>query len=198
MRIVKQSVALVAITPDALQIIEQAGRTCYKSEEAITEDSAIEFVRMIIKRGHESVLEHASATFRFVCDRGVSHELVRHRIAAYSQESTRYCDYAGELDVIVPNGLNPWQRGIWEDAVGQAEEYYIQLREAGAKPQVARHVLPISVKTEVVATMNFREWRHVLRLRTSPKAHPHIRVLMEEVGARFASLYPVIVEDILC
>lgn len=171
--------------------IEEAGRTCYKSEDKRTVGSAAAFIKRIIKLGHESVLEHEKLTCRVVCDRGVSHEIVRHRIASYSQESTRYCDYAGgHVAFIIP----PWidllpgeyvfpalgkfessATARWFYAMLESEAHYENLRKAGWIPQQARSVLPNSLKTEIVMTMNIREWRHFLRLRTSAAAHPQMR-----------------------
>lgn len=187
MNIVSQSVILEAITPNAMQLIERAGRTCYKSEDKITDESAIAFVKMILERGHESVIEHASASFRVVTDRGVSHEFVRHRLMSYSQESSRYCCYAkakygSEITVVEPPGLNDTQKAVWLTATRSAEASYMTLIGAGCPPEIARSVLPTCLKTEFVATANFREWRHFLRLRTSPKAHPQMREIANMIG----------------
>jgi thymidylate synthase (FAD) len=185
MKIVPQSVELEGITPHAAQVIERAGRTCYKSEGNISENTASKFVKMIITRGHESVLEHAYASFRVITDRGVSHEFVRHRLASYSQESTRYCNYGktGEILVIEPPGLESVMHGLgqmtphacWLAACQAAEHSYLSMIEQGVSPQIARSVLPTCLKTEFVATANFREWRHFIKLRTSAAAHPQMR-----------------------
>lgn len=199
MKIVEQSVTFLACTPDAVKLIEAAGRTCYKSEDKITDNSAEQFVRMVLKRGHESVIEHASATFRIVCDRGISHEIVRHRIASFSQESTRYCNYGsrgGEITVVEPPSLSPVQKAAWELSCSTAEEAYNTLIEMKQPPQIARSVLPTCLKTEIVMTANFREWRHFIRLRTSTAAHPQIRVIASLIIDWFRTNYPVIVEDI--
>ena len=183
---------------DILKIIEVAGRTAYKSENRITPSSASRFVKKIITLGHESVLEHVNVTVRFVCDRGVTHELVRHRIAAYTQESTRYCDYGGGITVIRPLDLedgSAYQE--WYNAMLDAERHYMSLIDEFDKPpQLARHVLPISVKTEIVTTMNIREWRHVVRIRTSKGAHPHIRKMMDDLLTQFMINIPKLFEDI--
>ncbi len=183
--------------------IEQAGRTCYKSEGKIGPGTAAAFVRKIIASGHESVLEHVSLTFRFICDRGVSHELVRHRIAAFSQESTRYCNYSAEqfgreITVIRPPFWSECDHRstFWENACREAELSYIALLDYHATPQEARAVLPNSLKTEVVMTANLREWRHVLRLRTSPKAHPQMRQLMCPLLEALKKALPAIFEDL--
>lgn len=183
MKIVPQSVTLESITPNAAQLIERAGRTCWKSEGKMTEDSAGPFIAMLKGKQHESVLEHASATLRIVCDRGVSHELVRHRIASYSQESTRYCNYGkeNEITVIVPPGLSEHDFNEWKWSCGCAEEAYLNLINHGIKPEIARSVLPTCLKTEVVVTMNFRSWLHFLKLRSHPSAHPQIREIAEMI-----------------
>ena len=186
-----------------LRKIEMCGRTCYKSENKITDSSAKQFVRNIIQRGHESVLEHVNITVKFICDRGVSHEIVRHRIASYSQESTRYCNYSNEqfgseITVIKPCFLARDTPGYfkWWLACKQAEEAYFDLLDYGCSPQEARSVLPNSLKTEVVMTANLREWRHFLRLRTSTAAHPQMRevacMLLEKMKAKV----PVVFDDI--
>lgn len=186
MKIVKPFVQLLAISQYPAQLIEAAGRTCYKSEDQITPDSAKKFVEMIKKRGHESVIEHAFASFRVVCDRGVTHEIVRHRLCSYSQESTRYCNYSkekfgGEITVIEPPGLVGMDRTIWEKAMIQAELAYLALVSGGVKPEIARSVLPTCLKTEIVWTANFREWVHILKLRTSERAHPQMREIALEI-----------------
>lgn len=182
-----------------LKRIECAGRTCYKSEAKITPDSAREFVKRILSSGHESVIEHESVTVRIICDRGVSHEIVRHRLASYSQESTRYCDYgkAGEIQVIEPPGLDNHTRLTWEFAIATAEIQYNTLRERGVSPQIARSVLPNALKTEIVCTMNLREWRHFFKLRCSKAAHPQMREIAIPLLAEFVQLIPVVFDDLL-
>jgi thymidylate synthase (FAD) len=189
MRIIQPSFEI--LTPlewfdDQIKILEVAGRTCYKSEDRITEESAPEFVGRIANVvKHESVIEHSIITVKFVCDRGVSHEMVRHRVASYSQESTRYCNYSkdkfdNEISVICPPGLAPFSEeyGAWVIACRSAEQSYMTMLKAGCKPQIARSVLPTCLKTEVVMSANFREWRHVFALRCAENAHPQIRELM--------------------
>ncbi|MFP4258895.1 MAG: FAD-dependent thymidylate synthase [Desulfovermiculus sp.] len=190
-------------TDEILRLLELAGRTCYKSEDKITDDSAAGFVGRIVRSGHESVIEHANITVRFIIDRGVSHELVRHRLAAYSQESTRYANYSQErfgreITVIKPCF---WDQGsleyeLWEKAMHQAEEAYMQLLDQGASPQQARAVLPNSLKTEVVMTANLREWRHVFRLRCQKAAHPQIREVMLGLLADLQKRIPVLFDDL--
>jgi thymidylate synthase (FAD) len=183
---------------EILRRIERAGRTAYKSESRITAESAPKFVASIIARGHESVLEHEKITVRIICDRGVSHELVRHRIASYTQESTRFCDYAkaGEIQVVEPPGLTQNQRDYWESAMLAAERSYQGMRTWGAPPQIARSVLSTCLKTEIVITANLREWRHILRLRTAPAAHPQMRQIMLPLLAELQRLVPVVFDAI--
>ncbi len=179
--------------------LECCGRTAYKSEDRITFNSAEKFLRNIIKSGHESVLEHESITVRFICDRGVTHELVRHRIAAYTQESTRYVNYEKRgMQVIKPCF---WDGGsamyeFWLQAMMRAESAYNTLIGGGASPQEARSVLPNSLKTEIVSTMNIREWRHVLRLRTAETAHPQMRQIMCQLLNRLTGELPALFDDI--
>lgn len=188
---------------DVLGIIELAGRTCYKSEEKIAQGTAQEFIQRILRLGHESVIEHGFCSVRIICDRGVSHELVRHRLAAYSQESTRYANYSKqkfgrEITVIKPSF---WQEGSpeyqeWLTAMQQAENSYLNLLDMGATPQEARSVLPNSLKTEIVMTCNMREWRHVFKLRCSKRAHPQIREIMLGLLADMKNNVPVLFDDI--
>ena len=183
-----------------LRKLEYCGRVCYKSEDKIARGSAETFIRNIIKRGHESVLEHVSFTVKFIVDRGVSHEIVRHRIASFSQESTRYCNYAkaDEIAVIRPCfwSENDPKYMNWEAAMLSAERFYMSLIESGASPQEARSVLPNSLKTEVVMTANIREWRHFLKLRTSPAAHAQIREVAIKLLKMLQEKAPVLFDDI--
>lgn len=193
---------------DGMQLIksiERYGRTCYKSEKNITDTSAQQFISKIISNGHESVLEHEKITVRIICDRGVSHEIVRHRIASYSQESTRYCNYSknafgGELTFIEPcfwnDPADEKKRILWKEAVQYAEDTYLSLLQNGATPEEARSVLPNSLKTEIIVTMNLREWRHFFRLRTSVKAHPQMREIALNMLEQFKMRIPVVFDDL--
>jgi thymidylate synthase (FAD) len=183
--------------------IELAARTCYKSEDKITADSAARLLRGLLKSGHHSVFEHASATVRIVCDRGISHEIVRHRLCAFSQESTRYANYARdkfgqEITVIKPFFWpeNSEAYHVWKAQMESAEAAYLRLIEGGASPQEARSVLPNSLKTEVVMTANMREWRHIFKLRCSGASHPQIRQLMLPLLDRFAKAVVVLFDDL--
>ena len=186
-----------------LKKIELSGRVCYKSENKINKDSALQFVQKILQNGHESVLEHEKVTVRIICDRGISHEIVRHRIASYSQESTRYCNYSldkykNEITFIRPFfwESQPEKMHIWECVMASAERSYLQLIELGASPQEARSVLPNSVKTEIIVTMNMREWRHFFKLRTSFASHPQMREISIPMLRCFQATIPVLFDDI--
>lgn len=181
---------------DVMKFLERCGRVCYKSEANITETSATQFVRNLIKRGHESVLEHFSCTFRIICDRGVMAELTRHRHKSFSVESTRYCDYKGGVKFISPFAQDTANFISWENQMIQAERAYQNLRANGATPEQARSVLPMSLATEMVATANLREWRLVLKLRTSRKAHPQMRQVAGIILAILKEKLPVGFEDI--
>jgi thymidylate synthase (FAD) len=184
-----------------LEIIELAGRTCYKSENRITKGSAEKFVNMILDLGHETVLEHCGASVRFITNRGVTHELVRHRLASYSQESTRYIRYHDELTLIKPvwwddPKYSEEQKEHWRQAMEQAERAYLEALRLGDKPEQAREILPHAVKVEIVMTANLREWRHVFELRCSQKAHPQMRALMLDCLKGFAAEIPVIFDEL--
>jgi len=210
---------------DMLRLIEQAGRTCYKSEWKNEEndfEKTKKFVKGIITRGHLSVIEHANVSVRFITNRGCTHELVRHRLAAYSQESTRYCNYGNEhVKFIIP----PWSENLtpeivnceitsegikfnelpqemttkeirWLFAMGQSENEYQNLINSNQKPQFARGVLPIDLKTEIVMTANLREWRHVFAMRCQKATHPQIRELMLPVLSCMKARIPIVFDDL--
>ena len=201
-----------------LKSIEKIGRTCYKSEDKITEGSAEKFVRMLVKNGHEAMIEHEAITVKFICDRGISHEIVRHRMASFAQESTRYANYSkdkfgNELTFIKPC----WFKGIYSDIQQEpmwysldmpidekmwlwycyeAEKYYMKLLELGWKPEQARSILPNSLKTEIIMTANLREWRHFFKLRCDKAAHLQIRELAIPLLEEFKSKIPAVFDDI--
>ena len=205
-----------------LKKIERIGRVCYKSENNITDDSAERFIKNIIKSGHESVVEHVNISVRVICDRGVTHELVRHRIASYSQESTRYCNYSkdkfgNELTFIKPcwfksnlqdlnnyaNNKNNFKKiysageWAWIDSLREIEISYFTLLECcNWTPEQARSILPNSLKTEIVMTMNLREWRHFFKLRCAKAAHPQTREIANMILKEFKEKIPVIFDDI--
>lgn len=195
---------------EMLQKIEKIGRVCYKSEGRIGEGSAEKFIQNLLDRQHESVIEHETITVRVICDRGVSHELVRHRISSYSQESTRYCNYAGDkfgsqitvIDLSSGfgydlNDANSRARyEVWTNAMEQAEQSYFRMLELGATPQEARSVLPNSLKTEIMVTMNLRSWRNFFRLRCDSHAHPQMREVANMILSEFRQKLPVFFADI--
>jgi thymidylate synthase (FAD) len=199
MKIIKQSHEIIQKSENILLMIEQAGRTCYKSEDRINDGSAKLFSKMLLERNHESVFEHVSISVRFITNRGVTHELVRHRLCAFSQESTRYVKYDNNMEFIEPVWWDQWsdiQQKIWLNSMINAEKSYVDLMHNGASPEKAREVLPNSLKTEIVVTANLREWRHIFNLRCSKKAHPQIRILMINCVEEFKSVIPVIFDDI--
>lgn len=207
MKIIKPSWRIADLTEAEpvrlMKHLEAMGRICYQSEDAITDNSYDKFLRGVIKRGHEAVLEHATVTAVVVCDRGITHEIVRHRIAAYCQESTRYCNYSkgkfgNEITVIEPPF---WDKGsteyaTWKHACEVAEAAYFDLLSVGCTPQQARDVLPNSTKTQIGITMNIREWRHFFRLRCSPAAHPQM-IEVAKLGLIYMyNYFPCLFEDI--
>ena len=223
MRIIEAKTEILSpdMTPESIDLmyrnIEAAGRTCYKSENKITSESSRKFIRGLIKRGHEAMIEHASMTVRFTVDRGVSHEIVRHRIASFAQESTRYCNYSqdkfeNQITVIKPFIMDKYPIGSknepdwmhtfvmnWLDAVTCCEKAYISMTEAGVPPEWARSVLPNSLKTEIVVTMNMREWRHFFKLRaagTTGKPHPQMVEVALPLLRECQELMPELFDDI--
>ena len=246
MRIILPSFEILTPISDGgieeLKQIERAARTCYKSEGKITKDgeSAKKMVEMLIKKGHEAMLEHSQLSVKFITDRGVSHELVRHRLCSYAQESTRWVDYSnddkfdGGLTFIMPYEFDKWYKsnnehldayndflesasmgntlydyeaildtcgrpiafGQWLWGLAQCERVYASMRLNGCSPQVARSILPNSLKTEIVVTANYREWRNILKLRTAKDAHPDMRSLMNELLKELVKRIPLIFDDI--
>jgi len=197
---------------EIIRRIERIGRVCYKSEDKITNDSAETFVKKIIRSGHHSVIEHINITVKFIIDRGISHELVRHRIGSYSQESSRYCAYDKHIKFIIPCWLD-LKPGVynsqevmkikdadamyWAYSIHEIETYYhMLLQQKNWKPGWARSVLPNALKTEIVATFNLREWRHVLDLRCSKAAHEQIREVMIPVLNIMNINIPIVFEDL--
>lgn len=188
---------------DELQHIERIGRVCYKSEDKITEggESARKFVKMLIDRGHEAMIEHSSLSVKFIVDRGVSHELVRHRIASFAQESTRYCNYSKDkfdngVTFIKPFFFDDIKYQRWVAAMADAESAYLDLMNGGATPQEARSVLPNSTKTEITITANYREWRNFFKLRTAKAAHPQMREVTIPLLEELKEKLPIIFDEI--
>lgn len=186
---------------DALHTIADAARTCYKSTG--TDDATL--VMQLVRSGHEAMLEHYGLTVRFVVDRGVSHEIVRHRIASYAQESTRYCSYdkakfGQEITVVVPPNLTEEQLTTWTSACIDAESKYFKLLREGCTAEIARGVLPTSLKTEIVVTMNLREWRHFFKLRAlgvTGRPHPQIKQVAYPLMVDFAMWLPEVFGDLI-
>lgn len=208
---------------EVLRTIEKVARTCYKSEHLITDDSAKVMVSSLLKRGHEAMIEFYDITVKFVCDRGVSHEIVRHRVASYAQESTRYCNYSkdrfgSELTFIIPCWILDIEERSnmeynyvahaeyhhakddankqWYDLCLNSEFTYNSLIEKGWSPQEARSVLPNSLKTEINVKMNLREWRHFFKLRCDKPAHPQMRELTIPLLEKMHDLVPIIFDDL--
>lgn len=185
----------------AYAIIAEAMKNCYRSDLNEKPMSDAEYVEKALRIGHESVIEHVSVSVNITCDRGVSHELVRQRLASYSQESTRYCNYSNgkfgrEITVIRPSWWNEENRTllarffIWEEAMAASERSYMEMLNAGATPQEARAVLPNSLATKIAMTANLREWIHVFRLRVDTPAHPDMRQVMKMLFTEFLKEYP--------
>lgn len=202
---------------EELKRIELIGRVCYKSENRITEDgeSAKQFVKMLIDSGHEAMIEHSSLSVKFYVDRGISHEIVRHRVSSFGQESTRYVNYSAEkfgreiTTIDIESGFKYDKKlrkldsdvlgsiyAEWLDAMNDAEKHYMRMLDLGATPQIARSVLPTSTKTELVMTANYREWRHFFKLRTGRTAHPQMREIAIKLLNALKQQLPVIFDDI--
>lgn len=214
MRVIDPSFEILTEISDGglkeLQHIEKIARRCYKSEDKITEDgeSAKKMVANLIKHKHFAMIEHGSVSVLFTVDRGISHELVRHRVASFAQESTRYCNYSqgkfgGELVFIRPFFFttegNPMQYGTWATEMASAEHTYLELLKNGATPQEARSVLPNSLKTEVVMTANYREWRHFFELRAlgvTGQPHPQMKQIALPLLKEFQKRLPILFDDI--
>ena len=200
-----------------LQLIEKAGRECYKSGDKITPDgeSAKKFVKMLIDNGHEAMIEHSILSVMFTVDRGVTHEMMRHRVASFAQESTRYVNYSKEkfgneisvIDIMggitLDNKMKKEDADVlgeiyleWEQAMREAEKHYMRMIELGATPQIARSVLPNSTKTSLTVTANYREWRHFFKLRTATTAHPQMREVTIPLFIELKKRIPIIFDDI--
>ena len=212
MKIIKPSFEILTKIDgdEILRELESYGRTCYRSEDKITPESSGKFVFRIINSGHLSVIEHFSISVRFICDRGVSHELVRHRLASFSQESTRYCNYKSKgITYILPPwidvpekkeykfldsthmraSISGWR---WYKVMLECEKAYLSLLNEGQTPEQARSVLPSSLKTEIVMTCNIREWKHVLNLRCAKNAHPQMREIMIPLRDELQKQIPIV------
>ena len=203
MKLVKASYQIVQCPSDPLEQIEQAARTCYKSEDRITPGSARRLVQMLIEKGHHACLEFGGlVVVKFVSNRGFSHEMVRHRICSFAQESTRYCGYhKGKFgsEIMCCEPLEPMDQAARETMLESwraSERRYLELTTAGIAPQIARDVLPIGLKTEIVVGANTREWRHIFEQRCSPQAHPRMRELMIPLLRELQICIPVLYDGI--
>lgn len=194
MKIIEPSVELVDDI-DGAQILRKLER-CGKVSRKSTLGDAENFVRSIIKRGHESVLEHVQLTFKIICDRAIQNELVRHRHASFTVESTRYVNYKDGLTVISPFKNDTVGDTFFRQAAYDAEKTYRDWIQSGATPEQARAVLPLCLATELYMTANLRELRHILKLRTDKAAHPQMRVVAGQILDILREKLPVIVEDI--
>lgn len=204
MRIIKPSFEILTHRAEEGMIrqTEQAARTCYKSEDKVKIGSGYNLVKSLIKRGHHTPLEHISVSVKIICDRGVMAEITRHRLCAFSIESTRYANYSKdkfgkEITVIQPFFFKPGTESYarWENSCQHSEWDYLVLLKYGATPQEARSVLPNSLKTEIVMTANLREWMHIFKLRCSPKSHPQMNEIMIPLRDEFISRWPCFFED---
>jgi len=210
MKLIKPSIEFLWMTDEPLETIEEAGRTCYKSEDNISVGSAGRFVRKIMKNSHLAMIEHASASYRVICDRGVTHEIVRHRLFSYAQESTRYCNYKGGVTFIIPPWLNLEEgeynegtalpldviRNNWLRCLFGCETAYLHLLDEEWSPQEARSVLPNALKTEIVITGNLREWLHFFELRCAKTAHPQMQEIANMILGDIRERCAVIFDDI--
>lgn len=199
MKIVEQGYEILYMSSFPLSQIERAARTCYKSENRITTDSAKALIKRLIDSGHEAMIEFGDLTVRFITNRGVTHEMVRHRLCSFAQESTRYVKYDGEMEFIKPvwwKVSTKKEREVWLRAMENSEIAYQELLRLNWKPQQAREVLPNSLKTEIVVKGNFREWRHIFNLRCSSKAHPQMYELMRPLLKELQEQIPIIFNDI--
>jgi thymidylate synthase (FAD) len=189
-------VTLLAITPEAEKLIEEAGRTCYQSFDKIGADSAADFIQRLIKMGHDSPLEHACATFRIEnCSRAMTHQLVRHRLMSVSQQSQRYVDEEN-FSFVVPPTLPAEFVDEFRGDMETIREMYKKWRDKGLKREDARFVLPNACTSEIVVTANFREWRHIIKLRTSPKAQWEIKIACMEIFKILKKHAPTCFSDI--
>lgn len=210
MKVVESNVEIVNFNIDGISIlkhIESLGRIAFKSEDKISDTSYIKFIQTILNKKHLSVLEHASISVIITCDRGISHELVRHRIASYTESSTRYCNFSNdkfgnEITCIMPsflsrNNVNHEEIEEWYLAMQNAEKSYFKLINLGKKPQDARSVLPNSLKTDIAITTNLREWKYIMTLRSQPDCHPDMIVIMNMLIKKMKEYIPLVFDDIV-
>ena len=206
-KVIQQSYEILTDLSDSTKIlkdIERVGRVCYKSESNITQDSYIKFRKMLRDRGHEAMIEHSQLSVKFIVNRAIANEIVRHRLFSFAQESTRYINYSkdkfgNEIKVIEPEELLPENSSVyqfWYNSCKNAEDAYMALLYDNVKPEIARDVLPLSTATEIVVTGNIREWRHFFKLRCDPKAHPQLVSISRKLLNDLKSKIPVLFDDI--
>jgi len=200
MKVIEQSHEILYHDENMLQNMELAARTCYKSEERITEDSAEKLVSSLLNRGHDAMIEFGHIAVKFITDRGVAHEIVRHRLCSFAQESTRYVNYNNKgFEFIKPVWWDEWspiERTIWKEQMCWVGDRYNSLIELGSKPQQARSILPNSLKAEIVVKANVREWRHIFKLRCNKAAHPQMVGLMTPLLEELKEKFPVLFGDL--
>lgn len=197
MRLIKQSYEIEYCHADA-RFIERIARTCYKSEGKIKSGSDIDLLKKLITRKHFPMLEFGDIVVRFVTNRGVTHELVRHRLCSFAQESTRYVRY-NDIEFIEPvwwDKVHEDQKKVFLAYLRVTEDTYADLLDSGWQPQQAREVLPNAIKTEIVVKANLTEWRHILTLRCSGQAHPQMRGLMIPLLDELKDKIPLVFDDI--
>lgn len=208
MKVIESSYEILTDLSNPIQLLKQieiAGRTCYRSEDKITDDSCIQFCKMLLSKQHTAMLEHANLSVKFTIDRAIANELVRHRHTAFAQSSTRYCNYSkgkfgNEITIIKPEEfeVGSYEFDIWWSACKQAEEAYMALISHGLKPELARNVLPLSTATEIVCTASIREWRSIFELRSSYNmcAHPQMRFIMDKLLHELKAKIPVLFDNV--
>lgn len=208
MRVIESSYEILTDLSNPISLLKQieiAGRTCYKSEDKITDDSCIQFCKMLLSKQHTAMLEHANLSVKFTIDRAIANELVRHRHTAFAQSSTRYCNYSkgkfgNEITVIKPDEfeVRTYEFDVWWSACKQAEDAYMALISHGLKPEFARNVLPLSTATEIVCTASIREWISIFELRSSHNmcAHPQMRSIMDKLLKELQEKIPVLFDGI--
>lgn len=185
---------------ELLKKIEWCGRISHRSEEAQTEDSWYKFIHtVVLGHGDWSIVEHASVTCDFVVDRGITHEIVRHRLFSFTQESTRFVNYEKKMPsrFIRPNFSNTNQATAWEIAITNCELCYLDMLANGAAPQIARSVFPNALASRIVITGNLRNWRHFFIMRTTKEAHPQMKEVTIPLLREFQEKIPILYEDIV-
>ena len=200
MEMIEQSHKILQYPDNALWLIETAARTCYRSGARTQSGSDVEMVKKLIAREHFAMLEFGDVTVKFITNRGVTHELVRHRLCSFAQESTRFVRYDDKMEFIKPvwwNSATLMQRELFISQCVSAEKCYNDLLESGWSPQQAREVLPNALKTEIVVKANIREWRHIFSLRCSEAAHPQIRALMQALREDLKEIMSVVFDKVL-